>query len=132
MEIIEGLHSGWRFVVILATLLLFGYFVYALVTKPTPEKRESTFLKAWAGIIDTQILIGIILAIAHIIDGSFEGQFMGHIIIMLVVMVVGHGLTIYTRVQGTPNPQTLRLLGVGLPITAMVLIIVGLLALGEG
>lgn len=125
-------HSGWRFLVFLVTLLTILFFAYALATKSTSAKRETTFLKMWAGVVDMQVTLGIILAALFIIDGRWYGALMGHVVMGMLIMVVGHIPAIYQRLNGEPSAQVRRIMGVALPIAVIVLAIIGILSIRDG
>ncbi|NJL93758.1 MAG: hypothetical protein HC915_08500 [Anaerolineae bacterium] len=61
IDFLHEFHSGWRYLVILATGLVFIFFAFALITRGTKAKQERIAMAAWAGIVDMQILLGLLL-----------------------------------------------------------------------
>lgn len=133
IDFLQEFHSGWRYVVIAFTVFLILFFIFALLRKNTRAKLETTLLKVWIGIVDLQILLGILLLGAYLIDGvELGGEIMGHIVLMLLASTAAHGMAIYQRFNGEPTEQTRRILGVVLPILTMILIYLGVSAIGRG
>lgn len=135
VDFILNFHSGWRYLVILGTVLVAVYFLYALVSKSTKERTDSTILKAWAGLVDIQLTLGIILLALYVLEvdnTSYYGKLTGHWVLGVIAAVVAHGPTIYKRLNGEPNTQTRRMLGLVLPIVVIVLVILGVSAIDRG
>jgi hypothetical protein len=128
-DILLDIHSGWRNIVILATIIVFLFFVYALATKRFTAKQETTALKIWTGVVDLQFLLGILLLIVTVIDDRYYDKLTGHWIVALIAVTVAHVPAIYKRLNGEPKAQTRRIMGAVLPIIAIVLIIVALSAI---
>jgi uncharacterized membrane protein SirB2 len=128
-DIFLDIHSGWRYIVILATILLFFFFVYAMASKRTTAKQETNALRIWTGVVDVQLLLGIILLIITIIDGGYHGELTGHWIVALIAVTVAHVPAIYQRLNGEPHAQTRRIMGVVLPVIVIVLIAVAISAI---
>lgn len=128
------LHSGWRYVVVLVTILLALYFLYALISKNTKAKQETTFLKIWTGVVDLQITLGVVLLVAHLIDNSkwYYDSFTGHWTTMVIAGAVAHVPAIFKRLNGEPSSQTRRIMGLALPIIFIIIIMVGLQAINLG
>jgi|GEM_PF-4167096 len=131
-EFLLEAHGGWRYLVILATVGVMLFFAYALATKNTKEKQESTALKIWAGIMDMQLLLGLVLLIYYFIEGLHRAQLIGHWTLGIVAVFIAHIPTIYRRLNGKPNAQTRRIMGLVLPILAFLTIYFGLAAIERG
>jgi hypothetical protein len=111
------------------TVLVFAYFVFSLAKGRFTARQETNALRIWAGVVDVQLLLGIILLIITIIDGGYRGDLAGHWIVALIAVTVAHVPAIYTRLNGEPNAQTRRIMGIALPIIAFVLIAVAINAI---
>ncbi len=127
-------HSGWRYLVLLGTLMVFAYFVYALVSS-ADSKRDKLVMTVWAILVDIQVLLGLILFVLYIFDDAYEikGQQIGHLFTMLLlVSPTVHFYSIYSKRNPNADLKRLRMIGAVTPIVALVLIIGGILALGGG
>jgi len=124
-------HSGWRFLVLLVTLGVALFFAYALATQRTSAKNESTALKIWAGVVDMQFLLGLLLLISkYALDGvEYWSKLTGHWVLGVVLVLLVHVPTLYRRLNGEPNAQTRRWMGLGLPVVGLVLAALTILAI---
>ncbi len=75
-------HSGWRYLILLAGLVMVGYALYGQVTDKVYDKRMRILASAYAGLIHFQILIGIALIFASTF-GNFSSRAGVHIITMM-------------------------------------------------
>ena len=118
-------HSGLRFLVLLAALV-------ALVIQATgafggrPDVRVSRIsLRAFTGLLDLQILLGI----AMVALGCLYGALMGHMAMMVLAAVAVHGCVAYARKQPDPRrAHTISLVGI---VLALALIAGGIAAIGR-
>lgn len=132
MDFVEGLHSGWRYLVLLALAGNFLFFAYAYFSGATSPKQEKQVSMIFAVAVDIQITIGIVLFILHIIEYGFEGELLGHALPMLLVAPVAHAYTIYSRRDKSGNARRRQLVGALAPILALILILGGLAAIEAG
>jgi hypothetical protein len=132
LDFLREAHSGWRYLVILATLLVALYFIFALVSKRTAAKQERIVLAAWAGVVDMQLLLGLILLVYYLVDGRYYAQLTGHWLLGFVTVFIAHIPTLYKRLNGQPSDTVRRAMGVGLPLVAFASVYFGVLALGYG
>lgn len=133
-DFIFNFHSGWRYVVILATVLVAVYFLYALVTKATSENQEKVVLKWWGRFFDIQVTLGIILLLFYVLtdDYDYYGKLTGHWVMGLLASMVATSPTIYRWLNGEPSTQTRRMMGVILPIVVFIIIFLGISAIDRG
>lgn len=134
IEFVLNLHSGWRYLVLLGTLLTLAYFAFALVSK-MDAKRDRLVMTIWAILMDIQVTIGLILFVLWLLDDTLEvgGEQIGHVVTMLVLIPpVVHFYSIYSKRKPDADLKRLRTIGVAAPIVALVLIVAGILALGQG
>lgn len=122
MNILFHAHSGLRYLVLLAAVVAIAVLVYALATgKPVRAARAAT--AAFIGVLDLQVLLGIIL----LIFWPFYGQLIGHIATMVLAAVVAHGTSVWAKkTADARRMQLIRLLGI---IATLVLIVGGILAI---
>ncbi len=133
VEFFLQFHSGWRFLVILTTVLVAIFFLVALITNRTKERHEIVILKIWTGIVDTQFLLGIILVGVMLLDGKeLYRQLIEHITVGVFVVLVAHAPAIYKRLNGEPSTQTRRIMGLVLPVLMIIMVAIGISALGRG
>jgi vacuolar-type H+-ATPase subunit I/STV1 len=124
MNILFQAHSGLRYLVLLVGLVALAYFVSGLVTKRPVGKPVRILGSSFVGLLDLQILLGIIM----VAMGRYYPRLIGHIVMMLVAATVAHVLLVVNRKR--PNPgYVLPLIAVAV---ALALIAGGLMAIGRG
>lgn len=125
MNVLFKAHSGLRYLVLVVGLLAVVYFVSGLVSKRPVDKKVRILGSSFAGLLDTQILLGLVLL------GSgwpFQPMLWGHLSLMLLAAVLAHVLLVVNRRRPQPG-FLLPLIGVG---GALLLISLGILAIGRG
>ncbi len=123
MIVLFQAHSGVRYLVFLAGLLALVVFGLGMAQKAPFTKRARIIGAVFAGLMDLQILIGVIL----LAMGLYTPKAIGHIVMMVAATTVTHATFARNRKQPTPG-YTLPLIGV---VVALVLIIGGIFALGR-
>lgn len=118
-------HSGLRYLVLLAGILAVGYLGYAAATRRTAGRVGRILAAAFTGLLDLQVLLGLLL-LASI---PFYGALAGHIVIMIVAALVMHGASIGHK-RRPPERQGPALLLVGV-VVALALILLGILSIGR-
>lgn len=126
-EFFLNFHSGWRYLVILALIIMFVFYLYEYLTK-TSRKEERLIDLGVGIIIHTQIGLGVLLLIFDIIDGLFEMRELGHIILMLLLLPL---TLVYSRRVKTAPPEMHRMMGLAMPVVAFILIFAGLAAISR-
>lgn len=127
-----NLHSGWRFIVLLAIAATFLYFLYAYFVKQTTPKQDKLMAVLFGVSIDIQVAIGLILLLIYIIDDGFDSsKHLGHLFPMLIAVGVAHVPSIYNRRTGGADRDRFHLIGIIAPILVIVLILGGLASLDE-
>lgn len=117
-------HSGLRYLVLLAAVLLVGYAGYGLATKRPFDKAGRILGAAFVGLLDLQVLLGLVL----VATGVFYPALVGHIACMLGAVAASHVTLAKNRRAAKPG-WVLPLAGVA---GALVLIVLGILAIGRG
>jgi heme A synthase len=124
MNFIFQAHSGVRYLVLLAGVAALSYFLSGLATKRPVDKGMRILGSAFTGLLDLQIVLGILTAVM----GRFYPQLIGHIVMMVLAAVETHVLLVVNRKR--PNPgYLLPAIAVGL---ALALITGGVMAIGRG
>jgi heme A synthase len=125
MRMLFFAHSGLRYLVLVAGLAAIGYFAYAAASRSGNERVARALGGAFAGLIDLQVVIGLIMVAL----GLFYPALIGHIFMMIGAAVVAHGALILARgAQPPEKANSIRLAGVAV---ALVLIAGGILAIGR-
>ena len=79
-------HSGFRYLVLLAGLLVIGYAAYGVLTKRPYDKTMRMLSFLFVMSIDLTALLGL----ANLFVGTFYPQLGGHIVTMILAVVVAH------------------------------------------
>jgi hypothetical protein len=124
MKALYMAHSGLRYLVVLVGILAIVYFAIGLLTKRPAGKPVRIVGSAFVGLLDLQILLGIIL----VATGRWYPALIGHVVPMLLAAGVAHGLLAANRKRPTPG-YTLPLVAV---VVAFALIWLGITAIQRG
>ncbi len=127
LDFVFGLHSGVRYLVLLAALL--AIVAALLAGRPgRPSRRTHEMLNTiFVGLLDLQIVIGIVLLVLR----GFYPQLMGHVFMMLFAAVAAHGFAIVARKRERERMRpagSLRAIGI---VVTLILVIGGILAIGR-
>lgn len=123
LRILFHAHSGLRYLVLLAGVAALVYFAVGLATKRPVTKAVRILGSAFAGLLDLQITIGIIMVAL----GFYYPRLIGHIAMMVLAAGVTHGLLVANRKRAEPG-YLLPLIAV---VVAFVLMIGGIMAIGR-
>ena len=124
MDFLFHAHSGFRYVVLLVGFIALVVLVYALVTRKSVGATRG-LMAAFVGVVDVQVLLGIILVFLW----PFYGALIGHIVMMVLAVAAAHALSVMARkATDARRAMMLRLAGVGV---SLVLIIDGIMAIGR-
>lgn len=125
MEALFYAHSGLRYLVLLAGIVALLFFAYALATHRPAGRGGRIATAAFTGLLDLQIVLGLIL----MASGIYYGALIGHMVMMLLAAVVAHGASAMARRAGDARREyTIRLVGV---LGALVLIAGGIMSIGR-
>ncbi len=84
-------HSGIRWLIILAALLALGVFGYGWLSKKTFPKLGRILPAAYSGLLDAQVLLGLIFMIWTGVQGAGFPRFrLEHMAMMILAAVVAH------------------------------------------
>jgi hypothetical protein len=124
MNTLLSIHSYLRYLVLLVGVVAVAYYAFGLATKRPVDKLVRILGSSFAGLLDTQILLGII----GVALGRYYPALIGHIVMMVLAAGLAHALLVMNRKR--PNPgYLLPLIGVG---GALVLVAGGIFAIGRG
>ena len=112
-------HSGLRYLVLFAGILVLGYAVYGQATKREYDKTMRILAAVFTGSIDLTVLFGL----AHLMSGVIYPQLSGHIASMVLAMVVAHLVSAVMK----RRPIAERTF---MPYIVSTLIVLGLIATG--
>lgn len=118
-------HSGIRYLVLLAGLVAFGWLALATAQSRPFDKRSRVVMSIFTGLLDLQILLGLLL-LAVI---PFYGALAGHLVMMFAAAFVAHGVVIANR-NREPEARSNALLLGGL-VATVALVVLGILAIGR-
>lgn len=118
-------HSGLRYLVLLAGIVALVYFAYAGFANRGSRKAGRIVGSAFAGLLDLQIVLGILL----VATGVFYGALMGHLFMMIFAAVAAHAAMVFGKNQEDESRgNKIRLAGV---LLALILIVGGVMAIGR-
>lgn len=118
-------HSGLRYLVLLSGIVAVAYLAYALATGRGEEKPARIVTSAFVGLLDLQILLGLLL----MVTGIFYGALIGHLVMMLLAAAVGHwAAATAKRPSEGARATKIRLVGVAV---ALFLIVGGVMSIGR-
>ncbi|MBT3187381.1 MAG: hypothetical protein HN736_06000 [Anaerolineae bacterium] len=84
-------HSGLRWLIVLAAFLSILFFGYGWLAKKKNAKIARILPAAYSGLVDTQVLLGIIVIILSLASGLSLARYkLEHISVMILVAVIGH------------------------------------------
>ncbi|MBJ6765297.1 hypothetical protein DRW03_26150 [Corallococcus sp. H22C18031201] len=118
------LHSGLRYLVLLAGVLAVAYFAFGLATQRPFDKVGRILGASYAGLLHTQVLVGICVLITRV----YYPALIGHIVMMVLAAVVAQVCMSMNR-RRTPPGYALPMAGV---IVSLLFIVGGIMAIGRG
>lgn len=117
-------HSGLRYLVLIAALVALIHAAVQLGRSRPPNRADRVLFAAFAGLLDLQIVLGILLAAT----GIFYPQLIGHILLMVLAAVTVHAASIVGRRSTDARSHWIRISGV---LVAVGLIAAGIMAAGR-
>ena len=123
MPIVFYMHSGIRYLVLLAALAALCYLVFGLATRRDFDKLAGALAGAYVGLMDVQVLLGILL---YLLVPSYPAL-LGHVVMMLAAVTVGHAANVVNKRRDTKS-YGVALVGVAL---SLVLILGGIMSIGR-
>lgn len=124
-EILYSAHSGIRYLVLLAAVVAIVYLLAAVVRKQPYSGTSKALMGAFTGLLDLQVLLGLI----NLMLIPFYGALAGHIVMMFMAAMVGHGFVIVNRNRPEQKQSNAFLLA-GVVVT-LVLVVGGIMSIGR-
>ncbi len=123
MPMVFYTHSGVRYLVLLAAILALAYLLVGMFRGEQVDKLAKILTGAYVGLLDVQVLTGIVLFLLT----QSSPQLLGHVVMMLAAVSVGHAANIMNKRRDEPS-WGIALTGVAL---SLILIIGGIMAIGR-
>jgi hypothetical protein len=121
--IVFYMHSGIRYLVLLAALAALAYLVYGMATRRPFDKLAGALSGAYVGLMDVQVLTGILL---YLLVPSYP-MLLGHVVMMLAAVSVAHVVNIMNK-RREEKSFAVAFIGVAL---SLLLIVGGIMAIGR-
>lgn len=122
-EILFHAHSGLRYLVLLAGVLAFGYSLVAAVRSAAWNRTGRILLRSFVGLLDLQVLIGLVLAFVW----PLYPALWGHFTLMLLAAAAAHLASALNRRR--PAERRTHLVAALGAAGALILIIGGIAAI---
>lgn len=123
MPMVFYTHSGLRYLVLLVAIAAVVYLLVGTFRGGPFDKLAKILTGAYVGLLDLQVLIGIVLFLLT----PSSPQVLGHVVLMLAAVTVGHVANIMNKRRDEPS-WGVALVGVAL---SLILIVGGIMALGR-
>ena len=123
MPMVFYTHSGVRYLVLLAAIAAVVYLLVGMFRGGPVDKLAKILSGAYVGLLDIQVLTGIVL---YLMIPSYP-QLMGHVLMMLAAVSVGHAANIVNKRRDEPS-WGVALGGVAV---SLILIVGGIMAIGR-
>ncbi|MEC7740092.1 MAG: hypothetical protein VYA31_04680 [Gemmatimonadota bacterium] len=118
-------HSGFRYLVMIAGLIVIGYAVYGMATGRSYDKTMRITSAIFTGLVDLTALLGIVT----LLSGTFYPALTGHITMMVLAIVVAHVVSVVIkRRPEEERTYTPHLVGT---LVVLGLIAVGIMTIGR-
>jgi len=118
-------HSGLRYLVLVAGILVIGYAVFGMAAGRPYDKSMRILSAVFTGLVDLTVLFGV----AHVFSGVFYPQLGGHIAMMVLAAVTAHVVHGVMK-RRAPADRTWAPHIVG-TIVVLTLVVFGILAIGR-
>ena len=112
-------HSGFRYLVILAGLIVIGYAAFGMVTGRPYDKTMRITSAVFTGLVDVTVLLGVVT----LLSGTFYPALVGHITMMVLATIIAHVVSVVVK----RRPEEERTYA---PHLVGTLVVLGLLAAG--
>lgn len=119
------IHSGWRYLVLLALVTNLGYALFGLITRRPYDPLMLKLARILTALVHAEVLLGIALLFTR----RFYSALIGHVVMMIFAAVV---VTIVPAVMRRRDPAARswlpHLIGT---LVAAALIVLGIMAIGR-
>ena len=117
------MHSGLRYLVLLAGLVSLAFFASRLIGRRGFNGRGRIINAVFTGILDLQVLVGFILFFA----AQWPKMVIGHLAMMLGAAILQHAVTALNKRREQPSPLV-AFIGT---LVVLALIVGGIMAIGR-
>ncbi|MDX1660299.1 MAG: hypothetical protein R3326_00800 [Gemmatimonadota bacterium] len=124
MTILFHAHSGLRYLVLLVALIAVAWFLWGWLAKRPFERPGRIVMGVYVGLVDLQVLIGLVLFFA----GRRPPGIHGHMGLMILAAVVLHVASAISKRKEGPARHGLPLAG---SLLAATMIVAGILAIRD-
>lgn len=124
MIIVFHMHSGIRYLVLLAAVAALAYLLYGMALRRDFDKLAGALTGAYVGFLDLQVLIGVVL---YLLVPSRPAALMGHAVMMLAAVTVGH----VANIMNKRREQKSYGVALGGVAVSLLLIVGGIMAIGR-
>ena len=118
------LHSGLRYLVLLAGAIALVYFAFCVATKRPFDKVGRIIGASYSGFVQLQVLVGIVVLVTR----GYYPALIGHIVMMVLAVGAIQGCLSANR-RRTPPGYVLPLVGT---LVSLLFIVGGVLAIRPG
>ena len=123
MSMVFYLHSGIRYLVLLAAVAALAYLLFGLATRRDFDKLAGALTGAYVGLLDLQVLIGVVL---YLLVPS-RPALMGHAVMMLAAVTAGH----VANIMNKRREQKSYSVAFGGVAVSLLLVVGGIMAIGR-
>lgn len=122
-------HSGIRWLILLAALIALGFFAYAWLGKKQNKKLSRILPAAYSGLLDAQVLLGLIYMFLLAARGAGFPRFrLEHMAVLILAAIAAH-LPSRWRKKGSKNFKRNTFLAI---LASLALIYIGISLLPGG
>jgi hypothetical protein len=90
MDIVLLLHSLWRWVVVIVSLVALVKFGLGWLQRKTPDSLDRQITRAFTISIDIQVALGLVLVVLQFLGGVLLRPALEHAVIMIIVVILAH------------------------------------------
>jgi len=124
------LHSGLRYLVLLAGAIALAYAIFGWVTRRPYDKRMRASASAFAGLLHLQILIGFVILVSGRLAGGIGGALIGHLFMMLFAAAAAQ-IPLSVMRRRPPEDRSYPPHAISI-VVALALVWVGIASIGRG
>jgi hypothetical protein len=118
-------HSGFRYLVLLAGLVLVVYAAYGAITKREYDPRMRVLSAIFVGVLDLTVLLGFI----NLFTGTFYPMLGGHIVMMILAAIVAH--VVHGVMKRRPPEQKTYVPHLVGTLIVLGMVVAGIMAIGR-
>jgi multisubunit Na+/H+ antiporter MnhB subunit len=131
MDIIRFLHSGVRWLVVIAAIVALVYMAFGLLQKRSWDGRAHRVLAVFSMLVGTQWVIGLVMMVSLGTQTGFGiRHFWEHLVLQTVALVVAHAHYMYRRREMSDGNRYRN--GLIVVVATLVIVVVGIAVLPAG